>query len=174
MWENSWSISFMITSSNGNIVRVTGSLCGKFTGHRWIPLTKASDAELWCFLWSAPWINIWVNNREAGDLRCHHAHHDVIIMSHHFPSCVCGHVHPDSWHTATVQSVPEWHQQPAGLWEPLYNHPRMSRLWLAFRQPLLHYPQQSGPYHPRQPVQHVHPGTLWSASKWVACNESVW
>ena len=25
-----------------------------FTGHRWIPPTKASDAELWCFLWSAP------------------------------------------------------------------------------------------------------------------------
>ena len=23
-------------------------------GHRWIPLIKASDAELWCFLWSAP------------------------------------------------------------------------------------------------------------------------
>ena len=22
--------------------------------HRWIPLTKASDAEVWCFLWSAP------------------------------------------------------------------------------------------------------------------------
>ena len=27
---------------------------GELTGHRWIPLTKASDAELWCFLWSAP------------------------------------------------------------------------------------------------------------------------
>ena len=27
---------------------------GKFTGHRWIPLTKASDAELWCFLWFEP------------------------------------------------------------------------------------------------------------------------
>ena len=26
----------------------------KFTGHRWIPHTKANDAELWCFLWSAP------------------------------------------------------------------------------------------------------------------------
>ena len=25
------------------------ALCGEFTGHRWIPLTKASDAELWCF-----------------------------------------------------------------------------------------------------------------------------
>ena len=24
-----------------------------FVGHRWLPLTKASCAELWCFLWSA-------------------------------------------------------------------------------------------------------------------------
>ena len=24
------------------------------TGEKKIPLTKASDAELWCFLWSAP------------------------------------------------------------------------------------------------------------------------
>ena len=27
---------------------------GDFTAHRWIPRTKASDAVLWCFLWSAP------------------------------------------------------------------------------------------------------------------------
>ena len=26
----------------------------EFTGQRWIPLTKASDAGLWYFLWSAP------------------------------------------------------------------------------------------------------------------------
>ena len=45
---------FMMTSSNGNIFRVTGHLCGEFTGLRWIPHTKASDAELWCFLWYAP------------------------------------------------------------------------------------------------------------------------
>ena len=44
---------YMMTSSNGNISRVTGHLCGEFTGPRWIPRTKASDAELWCFLWSA-------------------------------------------------------------------------------------------------------------------------
>ena len=31
----------MMTSSNGNIFRVTGPLCGEFTGHRWIPRTKA-------------------------------------------------------------------------------------------------------------------------------------
>ena len=41
-----------MTSSNGNIFRATGPLCGDFTGHRWIPLTKATDAEFWCFLWS--------------------------------------------------------------------------------------------------------------------------
>ena len=45
---------WMMTSSNGNIFRVTGHLCGEFTGHRWIPRTKANVAELWCFLWSAP------------------------------------------------------------------------------------------------------------------------
>ena len=40
-----------MTSSNGNILRVTGPLCGEFTGHRWIPRTKASDADLWCFFY---------------------------------------------------------------------------------------------------------------------------
>ena len=48
------SAIIMMTSSNGNIFRVTGHLCGEFTGLRWIPRTKASDAELWCFLWSVP------------------------------------------------------------------------------------------------------------------------
>ena len=48
------SFQNMMTSSNGKIFRVTGPLCGEFTGPRWIPRTKASDAELWCFLWSAP------------------------------------------------------------------------------------------------------------------------
>ena len=43
----------MMTSSNGSIFRVAGPLCGEFPDHRWIPLTKASDAELWCFLWTA-------------------------------------------------------------------------------------------------------------------------
>ena len=42
----------MMTSSNGNIFSATGPLYGEFTGHRWIPLTKASNAELWCFIWS--------------------------------------------------------------------------------------------------------------------------
>ena len=44
---------FMMTSLNGNIFCVTRHLCGEFTGHRWTPRTKVSDAELWCFLWTA-------------------------------------------------------------------------------------------------------------------------
>ena len=41
-------VFIMMTPSNGDIFRVTDSLCGEFTGHPWISLTKASDAEL-CF-----------------------------------------------------------------------------------------------------------------------------
>ena len=41
----------IMTSSNGSIFCVTAPLCGEFTSHWWIPLTKASHAELWWFLW---------------------------------------------------------------------------------------------------------------------------
>ena len=45
---------FLWWSSNGNIFLVTGPLWGETTGHRWIPLTKASVAEFWCFVWCSP------------------------------------------------------------------------------------------------------------------------
>ena len=41
---------------------------------------KGQYAEFWCFLWSTPWINGWVNNRKAGDLRRNRVHYDVIVM----------------------------------------------------------------------------------------------
>ena len=69
----------MMTSSNGNIFRVTGHLCGEFTGHRWIPRTKASDTELWCYL-DLCLNNGRVNNGEAGDLRRHSTHYDITVM----------------------------------------------------------------------------------------------
>ena len=38
----------------------------------------------WCgalmFSLICSWINGWVNNGEAGDLRCHHVHYDVTVM----------------------------------------------------------------------------------------------
>ena len=45
---------YMMPLSNGNIFRVTGPLWGEYKYHRWVPLTKASDRELWCFLRSTP------------------------------------------------------------------------------------------------------------------------
>ena len=46
-------VSMMMLSIE-NFFHITGPLCGKFTSQRWIPLTKASDVELWCFIWSVP------------------------------------------------------------------------------------------------------------------------
>ena len=76
--RNRWT---MMTSSNGSVFRVTGLLWGESTGQQWIPLTKASDAELWCFLWICAWTNGWANNRDAVDLRHNRVHYDVNIMA---------------------------------------------------------------------------------------------
>ena len=43
-----------------------------------IPPTKTSDGGFDVFF--CAWINGWVNNRKAGDLRCHRAHYDVSVM----------------------------------------------------------------------------------------------
>ena len=107
---------FMMTSSNGNIFRVTGPLCWEFTGHQGIPCTKASDAELWCFLSFVPWISGWVNNREAGDLRRQRAHHDVIVM-------LSDHVKSSSTSDVTPMQAMKW--SPFGCWNDtsfLLNH----------------------------------------------------
>ena len=66
----------MMTSSNGSIFCVTGPLCGEFTGHWWIPLTKASFMfPLICALNKR-----LSKHHKAGDLRHHCAHYDVIGM----------------------------------------------------------------------------------------------
>ena len=38
------------------------------------------------FFWICAWINSWVNNREAGDLRRHHARYGVTVMSKPCPN----------------------------------------------------------------------------------------
>ena len=35
-------------------------------------------ALMFSLIWA--WIKDWVNSSEAGDLRCHHTHYDVIVM----------------------------------------------------------------------------------------------
>ena len=68
----------MMTSSNGNIFRVTDHLCGEF-------LVNSPHKGQWrgalMFSMVCALINSWVNNREVGDLRRHRTHYDVIVMS---------------------------------------------------------------------------------------------
>ena len=52
---------------------VTGKL------YEQMPVTRSFVVSLIC-----AWINDWVNNREAGDLRRHRAHYDVTIMTYVF------------------------------------------------------------------------------------------
>ena len=69
----------MMTSSNGNIFRVTGYLCGEFTGPGKFPaqrpVTRSFDVFFTCTR-----INGWVNNSEDGDLRSNRTHYDVTVM----------------------------------------------------------------------------------------------
>ena len=63
-----------MTSSNGSIFRVTGPLCWEFTHKgQWRGVLMLS---LIC-----AWMSGWINNREAGDLRRHRVHCDVIVMT---------------------------------------------------------------------------------------------
>ena len=54
---------FMMTSWNGNIFHLTGQWCG---------------ALMFSLIYT--WISCLVNNREADDLKCYHAHYDVTVM----------------------------------------------------------------------------------------------
>ena len=70
-----WRHQIMMTSSNGNIFRVTGHLCGEFTGPRWIPtqrpvtrsfnvffdlcLNKQLSKQSWGWWFETPWCSLW-------------------------------------------------------------------------------------------------------------------
>ena len=70
----------MMTSWNGNIFRVTGHLCGEFTGPGEFPAQRP-ETQSFDIFFDLRLNNRWVNNHEAGDLRRHHAHYDVSVMN---------------------------------------------------------------------------------------------
>ena len=80
-------ITNMMTSSNGNIFRITGFYVRGI--HRW-PVNSPHKGQ-WrgalMFSLICIWINGWVINREAGDLRRYRAHYDVTVMKAETPGC---------------------------------------------------------------------------------------
>ena len=110
-------------------LRVTGRLWGEATGHRWIPLTKASDAEL-RFFFICVWINGWSNKRDVGDLRHHHAHYDVTVMCLPENSSAPWSV-PRSFHWFWIQWLPDL----LGWW--LLSRLLGSPSWSAIRKDII-------------------------------------
>ena len=73
-------IQWMMTSSSGNIFRVTGHLCGEFTGPGEFPTQRPVARSFDVFF------DLRVNKRLskhswAGDLRRYRVHYDVIVMA---------------------------------------------------------------------------------------------
>ena len=64
----------IMTSSNGNIFRVTGPLCGEFTGPGEFPSQRPVTRSFDVFF------DQRMYKREAGDLRRHRGLYDVIVM----------------------------------------------------------------------------------------------
>ena len=74
----------MMTSSNGNIFRVTGPLCWELLGFHRSPVNfphKGQWRGALMFSLICAWINGLVCNLGTGDLRRHSAHYDVTVMN---------------------------------------------------------------------------------------------
>ena len=86
----------MMTSSNGNIFRVTSHLCGEFTVHRWIPaqrpvtrsfdvffdprLNKRLNKQWWGWWFETPSRLLWCHCDVIGSFGT--LHHDVTTWTH--------------------------------------------------------------------------------------------
>ena len=78
--QNVALLNTMMTSSNGNIFRVSVHLSGEFTGHRRIPPHKGQWRGTLMLSLICAWTNCWINNRGAGVLRRHRTYYDDTVM----------------------------------------------------------------------------------------------
>ena len=90
-WYWQWRVkgSMPSTTKNGNSpwwrheMETFSALLAICAGNSPVPVNsphKGQWGEALMFSLICVWINGWVNNREAGDLRRHRAHYDVIVM----------------------------------------------------------------------------------------------
>ena len=105
-------VNSMMTSSNGNIFRVAGPLCGEFTGHRWIPLTMPVTRSFDAFF------DLRLNKRQSKQSKrrwfktpsrhCNVIKFSMIPHSHH---CITGPLwmeSPSQWAMNAVHSCFLW------------------------------------------------------------------
>ena len=141
-------------SSNGNIFCANGHLCGEFTGPWWIPCTKASDADRWCFFDLHP--NKLLNKQSWGwwfETPSHHYDVNVMVglvkseskLGHHSVYIQCGAIIMRSIYTQifTKGTASDWYSAsvPAIIYaksyyiEPRYNDTRLYVLALTSVRP---------------------------------------
>ena len=56
------------------------SVCCKYTDENYMMTSSNGWRGVLMFSLICAWVDGWANNWDAGDLRCHHAHYDVIVM----------------------------------------------------------------------------------------------
>ena len=167
-----------MTSSNGNILRVTGPLWGESTGHRWIPLTKASTAEIWCFLLSTPkqtaeqtieapviWddIALIITSLWCSAVRCispidHcRTHWSLLHMDQHYNDVIVGSIASQITSLASVDST---------VYSGVDQRKHKSSAWLA-----LVWGIHQGPVNPQWPVtRKMLPGWRHHGGQWGGLN----
>ena len=129
----------MMTSSNGNIFRITGLCAGIHQS-----LVNSPHKGQWhralMFSLICAWINGRVNKRDAGDLRCHCTHYDITIMfccnqwwNYDISASVCQHHHTECQFCEKIsflhimysnkqlsqQSIGQWSQIDQFIWMKL-------------------------------------------------------
>ena len=110
----------MMTSSNGNIFRVTvlcagnSPVTGEFPAQR--PVTRSFDV-----FFDLRLINGWLNNQNVGDLRHHFAHYDATVMElklHTYITIKSQDLNTRSWLTSspTPRQMPNRECHPGGYY----------------------------------------------------------
>ena len=74
------TIQNIMTSSNGNIICITGPLWGESTSHHMDSPHKGQWHRVLMFSLICTWTNGWANNWDSSDLKHHHIHYDVTVM----------------------------------------------------------------------------------------------
>ena len=162
----------MMTSSNGNIFRITGHFA------RNSPVTGEFPYKGqwgWALIFSliCAWLNGWVNNREACDLRCHRPHYGVTVMasSEVVKTGLAAGVSPDrtkhNWISADLTSAFYWHSNKDNcIWNVMNTN-----LFTVFEyetfQKYTHFPRPTNEIKRRVVITTEYKHTLMKFNVWI-------